>query len=471
MRQLHARQFAVTSSESPPVRFYTTLELAPDRYLHHDPALHLVRTADEVFIGDLPLFGDDTTLADARKAGGRWALVWPVAKQSAMALLSLYWAGSGDELVVSSSSSLLAQIVGATRTDLRVSDYRPNWISAPSSGYEGVRRLIRDQMIDMRSGEVAADPSNQLRPSGDSIDERAATLEQSLRSQLRQASRLGNLKLALTAGYDSRTLFAAALAENLEFETYTQSENSPEGGDITTAAALSKQAGVRHHAIGPGTVNRSAAELWDAQTGGAVRDADRRFLRRGMFDLFDQDEILIRGGMFEIGAEPWESLFPGVNSPEFPESQDFERLVSRAYRLLPLSKSFVLPALQEWRSYRLTIPSSIGWRDHLYTDQRGSGWLGGIEQGLGLLEPRSLQLADTSEVIDMMTWEPEDPDHASGREIQKRALALMDESLLNVPFNPSKSSSRAGEIASILADLARGELRIARAAVQSRLRA
>ena len=71
----------------------------------------------------------------------------------------------------------------------------------------------------------------------------------------------------------------------------------------------------------------------------------------------------------------------------------------------------------------------------------------------------------------MMTWEPEDPDHSSGREIQKRALALMDESLLNVPFNPSKSSSRAGEIASILADLARGELRIARAAVQSRLRA
>ncbi len=469
MRQLHARQFLVASTENAPVSWYATRELEPGWFLHHDPALTVVESDDGVFVGDLPLFHDGASLDQARRQGGRWASVWPVARQSAMGLLSLYWASNGDTIALGSSAPLVADAVNAPRSNLRVGDYRPNWIVPPLSGFTGVRRLIRDQQLTLRSGEVAHDESNRLRSNGGSLDDRALVLQKGLQAQLRRASELGNLKIALTAGYDSRMIFAAALAEGVDFETYTQSEASPAGADTETAARLSHDAGVRHHPIGPTRNEKSALARWDEHTGGAIRDADRRFLARGMFDVFTNEDILVRGAMFEIGSGTWDALFPGPDTATMPGKDEFERLISRAFRLLPLTKSFVIPAMHEWRQFRLDQPSTIGWRDRLYVDQRGAGWLGGIEQGIGLLQPRSVQLADTSELVEVMTWEPDDPDHAQGREVQKRSIALCDEGLLKVPFNPATRSSRVKTVADNLSKLARGDARTGVAALRTRL--
>ena len=468
MRPVHSRQFVVNSSDTSPVDFFVSKELSNQHVLHYDPELTVIQSPDGVFIGDIPFVGDGATLDEARRSGGRWASVWPIARQSAMGLLSLYWSQVDGEIVIASSSALAAASANADRTTYRVGDYRPNWIVPPLSGYLGVQRLIRDQQVDLESGEIQFDETNRLHSDGESLDRRAQRLYENLKLQLRSASAIGNLKIALTSGYDSRMVFAAAIAEGLEFETYTQSERSLEGPDMAIAARLSKDAGVRHHAIGPGQPNKLAGAIWDAHTGGAIRDADRRFLRLSMFDLFDEEDILVRGGMFEIGSANWDSIFPGDDSVAMPDPEEFDRLVTWAFRLLPLTKSYVLPALRQWREFRLANETSIGWRDHLYTDQRGAGWLGGIEQGLGLLLPRSIQLADTSVAVGAMTWEPTDAEHGRGREVEMRTIGLCDEKLLEIPFNPPTPTSRVSFTANNLSNLARGEARTAIAMLKAR---
>jgi hypothetical protein len=89
--------------------------------------------------------------------------------------------------------------------------------------------------------------------------------------------------------------------------------------------------------------------------------------------------------------------------------------------------------LRDWLAWRDRNREDFDWKDVFYRDQRLAGWLSAIEQSLDLVRGTSIHFANSSYIADLLLSVNEEK-RRSG-EIQRRVIALADESLLRVPIN------------------------------------
>jgi hypothetical protein len=453
--KLHRRQFILARRPHSIRPDWEHLDVGAGWLLSHDPELSLARTDQGLVAGHSVEFAGD---GQPHRAGRFCVLAFPWLRTDPAGLFGLYF-GTSDQAAGDfvTSSPALAEMLGAHNTpERRLVWSGMNWNPLPLSTLTGVRRLMRDQALDLSNLSVHFRPEASLPPLG---DEQSAldTLCASLTGAMAALPNQGRPLLALTAGLDSRTLASALLSSGVKFECVTQVIDG-RTSDVSVAHSICRHLGVKHHVVGPGRTDRGAVETWRRHTLGSYDDADNNVLLGADQYRFSHSEtILIRGGIFEIGRRFYSSKLQGLTY----ENATGEALFRRFDRIATDTRA--VDSLGAWLDWRRAHDNALDLADALYIDQRVGGWLAAIEHAMDLLPGRVFHPA--SSLPAMRALVTAGPDERTSGQLQRDAIGRMVPELLRFPLNPvSKRSmvqrlrSRASRAFSKLMELvSRGE--------------
>src|SRR6185503_346982 len=159
-----------------------------------------------------------------------------------------------DTKTVASSPRLLERLgVKAVSPEL-LHGSRPDWYWGPRTSFREIDFLLPSQWLELDSFT----PKFRTLPqaSESSALEPAKMLEGELGKSFQLLRRAGHpIRLAMTGGIDSRTLFAAAIKAGVEFETYTMVSPQVHPLDLAVAKQISERFAVRHTTLRAGRVN------------------------------------------------------------------------------------------------------------------------------------------------------------------------------------------------------------------------
>ena len=193
---------------------------------------------------------------------------------------------------------------------------------------------------------------------------------------------------------------------------------------------LSDMCSIQWSLIQSGQFSFRLRNVYDQHTFRNINGGDRYWFARDMFKWLGEGDALVRGGAFEIGwAHSYTNRFQGL---------DWKRVCDDPSSLVRRFKDFgsarlETQQLRDWIAWRDMNKEDFDWKHVFYRDQRLAGWLSAIEQSLDLVRGTSIQFANSSYIADLLLSVDEEK-RRSG-EIQRRVIALADESLLRVPIN------------------------------------
>lgn len=165
-----------------------------------------------------------------------------------------------------------------------------SWIPGTLTAHEGVARLLPNHYLDLADWTaVRFWPRPDAFAQNLSVDAAAATVAHHLQRFMRAATKEFRVGLALTAGFDSRILLAAAreFLEEIEFFTFAPGKHRV---DQIMARKIANRLGLRHRVVSG--VRASAAEMqaWDRAVGDTIRAPVRSIYTT--VRQFDYDLIL-----------------------------------------------------------------------------------------------------------------------------------------------------------------------------------
>lgn len=383
--------------------------------------------------------------ASGETGAGRFALLkWPEIFSDVGVLQSLYHGARGALQVVASCPEVAARALGGLPPLIGAAplDHRSpfNYIPAPGAPYQGLRKLLHDQKIDLAEFRV----SHHLSPIGRLASHEAAlgVLVDELRqfTEELRARIPGTVYLPLTAGLDSRTIAAAFLACGLPFETVTLDYCGKPCSDVTIARAISRRLGVRHRTIRLDPPCPETAARFAEHTAGVFLDWDHTHIVPGDgYRYLGPDDAMIVGSCFEIGRQlTGETRFKGF---DFADATGLEVWMARAGQVAPPAYAALL---DEWIAWRRAHPLDMDFAAAFYLDQRIGGWRAGLEQGYDLLPGISLCPANNPKIYSAMIT-PSLSDQREGR-LQREAIGFLAPELLGFPINPVPLRVRARKL-------------------------
>ncbi len=345
------------------------------------------------------------------------------------AQLAVYCSGEG----ISDDCRLLAEGLGLPETL-----YQPrvgivmNWMPGPLTHCEGVLKLRPSQVYHMDTGELSGRPLEA--PDYQRIpddDQRIRVFLRFFDTSLRNMQRmLGNRKLllALTGGYDSRTLFALACHAGIDFEVYTLQYDGIYEGDVSIPGILCERTGKRHH-FGKRYGDRFDSELekeYRRHTSGLILDEDRLFYAHHQYqDLLSAcgDAVFLRSSIWENVIEYFSRSF-SEDGPGFDFYDWFGvREGSREKKSLEMYFDW------ERKHPQPGVPAS----DVFLWEQREGCWLSVIERGFDLLgSGRSFQPCNCRYFLSMLREFPRE--ERLIKHHQARIIAAACPEIADVPF-------------------------------------
>lgn len=395
---------------------------------------------------------------------GRWVLIGNgKVHLDASGLLGVFYlparpaAGGPRDTWLSSSASLLAEL---TKSEVvpggieRIKEGGVNWYPPPRSRYAGIRRLLPSQVLVLPGGELRSRPllpePGQAEGTG-GYEDVLSGLQEGLTAGLRRAAE-GHRRLwvPLSAGYDSRLVLALALHAGLNVKTYTMRKanewrlvgnSRPRTSyvlkaDMTLPPLIARQAGVEHRWIPKGPFCGSDLELFDGHTGGHTVENDRAYFSHGQWGWLEPGDLILRGGVFEVGHCFYWKRFPGKYAPGALPAPDE---VIDAFELP--GDSLHARAIREWLAWAAEAPvADIDWRDRMYIEQRVAGWLSSLEQALDLVAGERFYPLNAGRFFRLLTSIPEQKRLAKTHHVDLIARTAPD--LLRFPFNPPEPAAR-----------------------------
>jgi hypothetical protein len=327
---------------------------------------------------------------------GRWVLIGAgELHMDASGLLGCFYTrveesgGEIDEMWVSSSAALLAEVSGADTTPVRNVSWGEgiDWYTPPRSRFESIRRLLPSQLLVLADGSVV--PRRLVPELSETFeyDSILHKLREHLATVLRRASAAtsGNLWLALTAGYDSRLLLAAARYADVPVKTYTLVWPGISQADLTVPRELARAVGFTHSFFSEGTFREELGAVYDQHTSGHNVDVERRWISHGLLDWSQKGDLIMRGGALAAGKANYWANFPREDSRATPP--DVVTIVRGFGYEGTTEDQPLISALSEWIGWTHRTPHpEFDWRDRLYFEQRLGGWLSSIEQSLDLVD-------------------------------------------------------------------------------------
>ena len=343
-----------------------------------------------------------------------------------------------DTKTVASSPRLLERLgVKAVSPEL-LHGSRPDWYWGPRTSFREIDFLLPSQWLELDSFT----PKFRTLPqaSESSALEPAKMLEGELGKSFQLLRRAGHpIRLAMTGGIDSRTLFAAAIKAGVEFETYTMVSPQVHPLDLAVAKQISERFAVRHTTLRMGRVNTDELDWYLWHSAGLTVTLDSDFHAAGLWDHFDRDVIHIRGLGFELGRHKYR---------DFLEAEDEALIHTDPYELW---KKFTRPWVRPFHRYNheafgtyarwlagtLDL-SAMDFRDRLYLEQGIGTWCASAEYGLAATGAKRISLGNSSLLYNLLLR-----DEAGSKKhgpLQREMIRAIDPAFLDYPFaKPSRA--------------------------------
>ena len=317
---------------------------------------------------------------------------------------------------------------------------RPDWYWGPRTSFPNVDFLLPSQWLDLHAftPRFRALPKPSKRAPADP----AKLLERELSKSFKELASSGNpIRLAMTGGIDSRTLFAAALRAGIEFETYTMVSPHVHPVDVAVAKEISDRFRIRHSILRVGRIDRDELDwyLWYSAGQSVTLDAD--FHAAGLWRQFNPDAIHIRGLGFELNRHKYR---------DFIEAQDEE-----LFRTDPTAiwKKFTRPWVRPLHRYNREAFDSYGrwlgetldlstmdFRDRLYLEQGIGSWCASAEYALGATGAHRISIGNSSALYNLFVREGAGSKKPGP--LQRAMMSAIDPAFLDYPFAKPTSAER-----------------------------
>lgn len=319
-------------------------------------------------------------------------------------LLAAFYSDQG----ISSDCTLLAQAAGQSEKLYSPGPGVMNWMPGPLTHYDGVRRLLASQTYQYTTGEVSARPllAQHYQTIADEQELMNAFTDLFTNSLRNMTAALGNKKLliALTGGYDSRSLFAMAHRAGIDFDAYTLEYDTIYADDVDIPRKLCQLTGVKHHYI-PVDHARYDAQLeqdYLTHTAGLIRDQDRIFYAHGQYQQLIEEfgeVVFLRSSIWENVIEYFRRSFTETG-PGF-DFYDWFCVAEGSLEKRSLEQYFAWNAAHPEQG--LVASNMFLWL------QREGCWLSDIESGFAMLDNAiSLQPANCRLFLRMLMDFPRD---------------------------------------------------------------
>lgn len=424
---VHRRQFAISREHAHLPARWRRVTLPGGYTLSHEPELAVTPIDETVgvglLIGEAYGFGTDAACGRfASIAGTRVAT-------DAAGLLALFYRIDTAGVVITSSPAVAKDFFGASPARRDLPRQGINWHPSPGSPMVGWGRLMADQRIDLAEGRLEDAPKS-LAPQADENDA-VVRLAEVLRSATVQiAARHHRVLIPLTAGLDSRTLFAAAIASNIKFETFTQVFGKNSEHDAISAARISSHYGIQHHVITGETPDATRARSLSRHSLESVHDADVTSLfPGGMYRHLRAGDVMLRGGLFELGRLDYHGPFYGLS---LDKPGKLAHSILRRFREPP--EGPLRPIIDAWVRHRTEHSLGLELGDAFFFDQDVGGWLSAVEQGLDSLAGVSMHPVNSLDALRCLMATT--PRRRRAGVIQRRMIAYVDRELDKFDYNP-----------------------------------
>lgn len=317
--------------------------------------------------------------------------------------MAVFYAEDPGPVVCGSSIALIVQATGA-RTLTRKLEWigkSINWDPSPSSRALGFRRLFSDQVLDLRTGKAKHASRSLLQVTGDP----GALLADYLARYMDALKSLPHpVYLPLTAGYDSRTLLAAALSRKLDFIAFTDVRGGRSVIDDHVARRLARRYGFRHLSNWPGARDEAGLRAYSTHTAGCEGDSGSVKILNRLYDLIPQGAVTLSGGVFEVGRVFYRKRLGAIDF-ENPK----EAAIAIATEFLTDDEA-VVEALEQWVRYRQEHPvAGMSMIELFYLDQRLGAWASANRQSSDSTGLNGLTPMNSWEAISiLLSVSPED---------------------------------------------------------------
>lgn len=270
-------------------------------------------------------------------------------------------------LIASSSPHLLA--MNSTRRAYQVARHaQVNWVPSPCGPRSGQKRLLWDEILDLRKRCAIQQPRSDVASMAlDRAVEEVASLY--CRSIQEHAETGRPLRVALTAGQDSRTILACLLATGAQFSAYTiKRSDGASLRDIRIARAICGKFGVKHEVLGPDYKGRDERLRQLNRHCGSIHGGDAvEYAAGNFYRTIPAGALVLHGGVQGLSKLPWAHLFRDV-----PEA-DSETACAKFLEYAAGQTPDVLHALQAWVVKR-SESRAMSWSDLFFLDQRRGAW-------------------------------------------------------------------------------------------------
>lgn len=440
--RLFRSQFILTREQiEPPPQFITH---ALGAYtLHRDPDLPVAMNECGVLLGHAldwraPEKGNADILSDLVERGlehtdhlsGRWAFILrdSLVVGDGGGTLSIVW----SDRHVGSSAALLAYcdptLMLKDRPGIEARR-RTGWHSglaflATDTEIEGVTALLPNHQLSLES-RSASRFYPRVPLAAASVRESAPKIAEVMQGIMRAAANRAPLAIALTSGYDSRLIAAAAsnvAADRINFFTIQDEHATPEGhADIVGAGKIAETLGIAHHLTVAPAVSRFRTQ--SRQSEGIIAE---RF--EGWADVSAQfsDRICISGWGSEVGR----------NFISWPGSENVN-----AHDVLACNSLLGFPELvdeaEAWASDARQINQRLGFKttDLLYWELRLGRW---CSAGFNVLSQGNwwMTVYTCRDLFELMIAVPDRQRGNRGARLYPAAIACISRSIADLPFSP-----------------------------------
>ena len=315
--------------------------------------------------------------------------------------LGVFYSSEG----ISGSIHLLAEQMGLPEKRFQASSDL-NWLPGPLTQYDQIRRQLPSQVYDYFSGSLHARPllasqGTEYEREEDRVEEFCNSFSCSLRNMQRTLQGKKFL-IALTGGYDSRTLLALAEKAGLPFVCFTLEYDDIPADDIQLPKKLCEAAGCGHIYIHRDSKRYSSqlAEEYARHTGGLADDGDKLHYAYGQYqDLAGHfgDAVVLRSSVWEVATDYIEKITG--------EELDAESIFN--YYGIG-EKSLEGKSLEEFFRWSSEHPQrGISAANLFFWEQRYGSWMSSIEQSFDMMDGiLSLQPVNSRMLLTMLMGFP-----------------------------------------------------------------
>jgi|GEM_PF-5567667 len=405
----HRRQFIITTDRKHDalnaLPSFRTKQLSDGLFLHFDEELIVTEDQDRLILGRMLREGD-----------GRYVVIkdgW--LSLDASGSLGVHYSLDGD--VICSSSPILLQKFTGCGIRMPQTESAFNWVAAPDSPAEGSLRLFSDQELNLEDRQTRVARRDSSGPY--SLESAAAFLAAESKEIARALGQTNRpLFVALTAGQDSRTIFAALIDAKVPFKAFTMRlSNGASQMDLRVASAICEIYGIEHIVVSAqhaGGKKRLADYM--RHSGGIDGDRGREYAAGNYYRVIPDDAIVLHGGSLGLSKPPFEYIF---GDDKNISQEDAIEAVNNTFGPLSFSDK---DALEKWFDYRAENPiGSIG--DHFFLDQRRATWGADNRFSEDIFGFEWFIFANSWPLIDCFWSVPHEA--REGLLVQKRAIEIM----------------------------------------------